>query len=271
MSEFTHLKQILSAKIRPLIVWVVIWSLLLFLFANVFNSFSKDAAENAKIFEHLPKGVFNAINIDPALYLTRIEKFISGQFLFVYLLAGSIFSFSLGVNAIGKKIEDRTIATLVTKPIARGKIYLAQFLGSALFLAAAGTLLCLISLGIMNTVLKYQDDVSTSYFMWLFVGSTLVFTTFAVLGQLIGTLLNGGHALQVGSGIIVVSWFISSLGEFAHIPAAVQYVSVFHYFNIPLLRDSFTLDKSLTATLLIIILALFTGGWVYFRKKDIYI
>ena len=271
MTEITLLRQQLSAKKRTFVIWVAVWTLLLLLFATVFNSLSKDSATNAKLFEQLPKGIFNAINIDPSLYLTKIEKFISGQFLFVYLLAGSIFSFALGASAIGKKIESRTIAMLLTKPISRGKLYLVQYLSSATFLAAAGVVIGCLAWTIMNVLLKYQSDISSSYFIWLFFGSTLIFLTFSALGQLIGSLMNGGSSLQVGAGIIVVSWFVNSLGEFAHIPTAVQVFSLFHYFNIPLLRDHFHLDFGLTIYLVAILLALLTAGYISFKKKDIYI
>ncbi len=271
MIEFTLLRQQLVAKARPFVIWIIVWTALLLLFANVFNAFSKDAATNAKLFEQLPQGIFNAINIDPSAYLTKIEKFISGQFLFVYLLAGSIFSFSLGTNAIGKKIESRTIATLLTKPISRGRLYLAQYSTSAIFLAASGFVIGWLGWIIMNVLLKYQSDISSSYFFWLFFGSTLIFMTFAALGQLIGSLMNGGSSLQVGAGIIVVSWFISSLGEFAHIPTAIQMFSLFHYFNVPMLRDNFQLDTRLTIYLVTILLTLLTAGYFTFKKKDIYI
>ena len=73
MIGLTLLKQQLSSKKLGFIIWIIVWSLLLLLFANVFNSFSKDAAQNAKLFEQLPQGIFNAINIDPSVYLTKIE------------------------------------------------------------------------------------------------------------------------------------------------------------------------------------------------------
>jgi ABC-type transport system involved in multi-copper enzyme maturation permease subunit len=245
--------------------------LVLFLFANVFNSFSKDAAANAQLFEQLPKGIFQAININPAAYLTQIEQFISGQFTFVYLLAGSIFAFNLGVGTIGKRIENRTIAPLVTSRMSRGGVYITQFATNTLFFAFSGTLLCCIALAIMNNVLTYQQNISTSYFIGLFVGSSLLFITFSALGQLIGMLLNGEKASQIGAGIVVVSWFIASLGEFAHIPVVIQKLSLFGYFDVTLLRDSHILSGSLTVILIVIALSFTLIGYLAFRKKNLYL
>ena len=265
------LKQQLNAKVSTLFIWLLVWSLLLLLFATVFNSLSKDAAESSKVFRQLPSGVFNSFNIDPSSYLTRIESFISGQFLSVYMLAGCIFSFTLGVGLIGKKIESRVIATLLTKPISRYRLYAVQSLVSVLFLAVASTLLCGISLIIFTNLLHSQNIVSTSYFTSLFTGSGLLFIAFALLGQLLGTLLNGGKSVPIGAGIVVVSWFVNNLAQLAHIPGVVQKLSLFHYFDVALLRTSFKLAFGSTVQLIIIILVLFIIGRQVFSKKDIYI
>lgn len=271
MNSLILLKQEFTSRRKLIVIWTIIWSLLLLLFANVFNSFSKDAAANAKLFEQLPKGIFEAININPAAYLTQIEQFISGQFLFVYLLAGSIFAFNLGVGVIGKRIENRTIAALLTTPLSRGKLYVTEFFGNMLFFAITGAILCMAALLIMNTVISYQDTIATSYFIGLFTGSSLLFITFSALGQLIGMLLNGERALQIGAGIVVVSWFVTSLGEFAHIPALLQKLSLFGYFDVTLLRDSHVLSSGLTAILCGLAVLFTVTGFALFRKKNIYL
>ena len=123
----------------------------------------------------------------------------------------------------------------------------------------------------MGNVLTYQDNISTSYFVNLFLGSSLLFIAIAALGQLIGMLLNGERAVQAGAGIVVVSWFLTSLGEFVHIPTVVQKLSLFGYFDVTLLRDTHTLNGSLTVVLVSLIVAFALIGYLVFRKKDIYL
>lgn len=271
MNSLILLKQELGSKRKLVVIWVVIWSLLLLLFANVFNSFSKDAAANAKLFEQLPKGIFEAININPAAYLTQIEQFISGQFLFVYLLAGSIFAFSLGVGTIGKRIENRTLASLLTTPLSRGKIYVTTFATNAIFYAVTGAILCGSALGIMHGIINHQAAISTEYFANLFLGSSLLFIAFSALGQLIGMIMNGERATQIGAAVVVVSWFLTSLGAFVHIPGALQKLSLFGYFDVTLLRDTHMLSSGLTAVLIGLIIGFTIIGYLVFRKKNIYL
>jgi ABC-type transport system involved in multi-copper enzyme maturation permease subunit len=187
------------------------------------------------------------------------------------MLAGSIFAFSMGVGAIGKRIENRTIAPLLTSRLPRGGVYLTQFFANTVFFVVTGTLLCSVALVVMSNLLKYQESISTGYFVGLFVGSSLLFIAFSALGQLVGMVLNGERATQIGAGIVVVSWFITSLGEFAHIPAMAQKLSLFGYFDVTLLRDSHVLSGSLTTVLVILVLAFVGIGYVFFRKKNIYL
>lgn len=236
-----------------------------------FHSVSKDAVDTAKIFQSLPKQVVTAIHIDPTSYLTTIEKFLSGQFLFIYLLAGSIFAFVQGIGVIGKKIENGSIAGLLTKPLPRGAIYLAQFKVNAVMLALASFLLGGMSWVIYSAMLERGATISSDYVLWLFAGSGLVFITFAAVGQLVGTLLSGGKALQIGGGFVVVSYLLSSLGELAGLPEWLQRLSIFYYFNVTQLRDHFTLDWQRAVWLLLITLVAVVAGWLVFRRKDIYV
>jgi putative exporter of polyketide antibiotics len=123
----------------------------------------------------------------------------------------------------------------------------------------------------MNNILTYQQDISTGYFIGLFVGSSLLFIAFSALGQLIGMLLNGEKAAQIGAGIVVISWFITSLGGFAHIPAIIQKLSLFEYFDVTLLRDSHVLSGLCTVILAIITPFFVLFGYLAFRKKNIYL
>ncbi|MBL8159046.1 ABC transporter permease subunit [Candidatus Saccharibacteria bacterium] len=271
MYSLTLLAQQFRLKLGSLAIWTIVWSLLLLLFSSVFNSLSDDAEETAKVFESLPKELYGALNINPSAYLTSIENFLSGQFLFVYMLAGTIFAFALGVGAIGKRIENGTIANFLTRPLPRGDIYIVQWLVNCLFLAMAGALVGGIAWLIFDTLLTGQDIISEGYFFWTFTGTTLLFITFATLGQLVGTLMNGGRSLAVGAAIAVASYFINALGAIAELPQWLQSVSLFHYLDVATLRDEYVLNGERALYLVGFTLLFVLLGWLLFRRKDIYI
>lgn len=253
-----------------LLVWATVWVGVSWLFATVFHSISGDTANMMATTRQLSPELLSAINIDPVSYLSRVESFVSGQFMFIYLLAGSIFSFALGVDVIGRRIQDRTIANLLTKPLPRGRLYLVLLLANLTALVLVGILIASLSWLLFDR-LSGQADVSVKYFANLHLGSTLVFMVFAALGQFAGALLNGGRAVLWGAGLAVISWFLATLGGLADLPDWIQRLAVYHYFDVDLLRSDFALDGGKSLILLGLVLAFALAGIAYFKRKNIYL
>lgn len=262
--------QQLRLRWLRMLIWAAIWLSVSWLFATVFNSISGDTSDMMATTRQMPPELLNAINIDPVGYLSRVESFVSGQFMFIYLLAGSIFSFAMGTDVIGRRIQDRTIANLLTKPVPRGRLYTSLLAANLAALALGGLLIGLLSWLLFDR-LSGQTEVSGRYFASLHAGSTLVFMVFAALGQFAGALLNGGRAILWGAGVAVISWFLETLGGLADLPAWVQQLSVYHYIDIALLRTDFALSGSKSLVLAGLLLALTLAGVAYFKRKNIFI
>lgn len=259
--------QQLKRHRKAVVAWSIIWTLLSLLFSTVFKSMSATADESARIYESLPDAVLKTVNIS-ADYLTKPENFLSGQFLTVYLLAGSIFSVIMGVNAVGGKIQDKTIVTYLTKRLSRISIYLMQ------------AIVLLISLIVMNSVvgaalfvsfhLFSGSDPSLKYIAATFLGSITIFTTFAVIGLCAGVLVDKSRATAFGSALAVISFFINGLGTLAGVPSWLQKFSLYYYFDTQQLRDFYVIDgRILVLIVLSIVLTIF--GSHIFRKKDLYL
>jgi ABC-type transport system involved in multi-copper enzyme maturation permease subunit len=259
----------LSSRFRTILVWIAIWTLLSCLFASVFNDLSKTAADSIKLYQSLPPAVLHTFNIS-ADYLTQVEKFLSGQFLSVYMLAGSIFSVFLGVSAIGGKIEDATIANLLTKSFSRVRIYVTQAATNIalLLVASIGTGLSMFTI---FKLISNQENISTHYFISTFTGTAILFITLALLGQLLGMVIGKAHGQAAGSALVVMSFFVNGLGALAGVPSWLQKCSVFYYFNTIELRDLYSLDWMRLLVLITGSLLLLLAGSILFRRKDLYL
>jgi ABC-type transport system involved in multi-copper enzyme maturation permease subunit len=265
----TLFRQQLTSRSRSILVWIIVWSLLGLLFVSVFNDLSKNAAQSMNIYDSLPKGVLEAFNIGND-YLTKSEKFLSGQFLSVYLLAGGIFSVFMGIGAVGSKIEDKTIANLLTKPLSRVSIYVAQALTNAITLLLASCGAGAVIFGLFST-LGTEKNLSTSYFVGAFVGAGCVFITFSLLGQLLGMLGGKGHGQAIGGALVFGSFFLNGLGALAGVPSWLQKCSLFYYLDSAQLRDTYHLNGPRLIILAIVAVVLLIAGVTWFRRKDIYL
>jgi putative exporter of polyketide antibiotics len=266
--QIHFVQQQLRRHAKSIIIWIIIWTLVGLLFASVFKTLSATAEQSSRIYQALPPAILKAVNISTD-YLTRPEKFLSGQFLTVYLLAGSIFSVFMGVGAIGGKIYDKTISNFLTKPLSRGVIYMLQALVNGMTIVA-------MSLGVtltMYTSFRFLSGThpSTRYFVALWLGSVLIFWTFAALGQLAGVVLQKTRAEAFGGALAVFSFFINGLGSLAGVPTWLQKCSLYYYFDTVKLRDVYSLDITKTVILVGIATVFVVAGMTIFRRKDLHL
>lgn len=262
-------RQQFASRSRSVLFLVIAWTLLGLLFAVVFKDLSRTAAQTIKIYQALPPAILHSFNISND-YLTHVEKFLSGQFLSVYMLAGGIFALFMGVGSIGGKIEDSTIANLLNKPFSRATIYLTQAITNIVSLIIASAATGAIMYGLF-AAFSGQKSISVQYFVSAFSGATIIFITVALLGQLLGMVIGKVKAQAAGSAFIVFSFFLNGLGALAGAPTWLQNTSIFYYFNTVQLRDFYNLDMRRLAVLLVASAVFLIIGTLWFRRKDLYL
>lgn len=259
--------QQLKKSKKLFMVWSSVWLLLSILFAAVFKTMSVSADESAKIYASLPQAVLKTVNI-PMDYLSSPEKFLSGQFLTVFLLAGSILAITISVHAIGGRIQDKTIIGLLTKDFSRPTLYAALAFALALVFVAMSFAAGISLYGMF--ALFSSATPSLMYICSLAVGAGILFMTFLGLGQLLGTVLQKPYALGAGYAFAIVSFFANGLGALAGAPAWIQKSSLYYYFDASALSQSNSLGVKVVV--LVGLALLFTiVGMAAFRKKDIYV
>ena len=259
--------QQLRRNRKTIFAWAIIWTLVGLLFSYVFKTMSSEASESARIYQSLPPAVLKTFNISND-YLSKPEKFLSGQFLSIYLLSGSIMAVMAGAHAIGGRIADRTLFNFLTKRLPRPMFYLLQ--ATALILTQlALNIVAGIAMFATFTLLSGADP-DVKYFLSLFAGSTAVFVMFGMFGLLAGLFLEKGRAAATGSALAVISFFLNGLGSLDGVPSWVQKCSVYYYLNPEHLRDAYALDARIFVLAALAVIFL-TAGTFVFRKKDIYL
>lgn len=259
----------LRAKRRwlGLVFWVLAWTSVGVLFAFVFNSIKPDADKFNELVQSMPKSITSSFNIG-ANYLSKPETFLSGQFLTIFSLIGSIFTLIMGVNEIGEKIVNGTIVNWLNKNISRVQLYVLQAVANIIYIIVSNTL---VWLGIYTafTLFADTDSLSTDYFVYGSIGTGLLFLAWASIGQALGVLLPKSLAQNIGIGVIVLSWFINNLSTIQGFPSWARPFSLFYFFDNVKLRDEFMLNADRALILPIIILISILIGTLYFRHRDI--
>jgi|LakMenEpi03Aug12_release.lakeMendotaPanAssembly.Ray.scaffolds.fasta_scaffold274231_2 ABC-type transport system involved in multi-copper enzyme maturation permease subunit len=259
----------LQSRILTWLFWVLVWLALGLVFANLFDSLSQEAQETEKLITNLPAALRGTFNIDTG-YLTQVEKFLSGQFLTVYTLIGTIFALIQGVYEIGGKVEDRTISNYLTKNISRTELYLSQFFANLVFFVTSSGVVWGLVYGFFR-IFSDQSEISIEYFLATFLMTSALFVTTAGAGQLLGILFPKNIAQLGGIGVLVFSWFLNSLSSIGGFPEWLKPFSPFYYLNVLKLRDEFAVDWSRFGVLMSVYVACLVVGILVFRKKDLYL
>ncbi|GAB4148616.1 MAG: hypothetical protein OHK0017_11500 [Patescibacteria group bacterium] len=235
----------------------------------MFNSLAKDTASIDQVIKSLPESVAKSFNIGEN-YLSKVESFVSGQFLSIFILIGSIFAYFIGVGEIGGKIYDRTIANWLTKNLSRTQIYLGQWLTSvALFTVSNAAIWGLMYY--MFDLFSDQSELSKLYFTYAAIGTLGLFLTWNAFGQMVSVVAGRAKSIPIGSTFIVFSWFVNNLANLNGFPQWIKPFSINNYFNIILLRDNFELDWAKTIGLVGFTLLFMLAGLLLFRRKDLYL
>jgi ABC-type transport system involved in multi-copper enzyme maturation permease subunit len=269
MIFFNFLFFRLKCRLSGWFFWVLIWLALGLLFSTVFNSISKDAKAMEEIINTIPPAISRSFNIGTG-YLTRVENFLSGQFLTFYTLIGSVFAYFQGINEVSGKIDDKTITFYITRNLSRTMFYILQFVSNFIYFFTSGAIVWSV-LYLLFRIFTSQDTIRVEYFIYGFISTGVLFLTIATFGQFLGVLWSRTKTQYLGAGLIIFSWFLNSLSSLEGFPEFLNNWSFFYYLNVPKLRDEFLPDITRLSVLLIFLLISLVLGKIIFRRKDLFL
>jgi ABC-type transport system involved in multi-copper enzyme maturation permease subunit len=264
---FLLIKFGLFDKFKSLLVWSGIWILLALILSNLFNSFAEQD-ELEIVLKTLPKELLAAMNISSG-YFSKVENFVSGEFLTLYTLMGSIFAVFLGVGAIGGRLENGQITSQLNQNLSRFQIIFSQIIINLIFLVKSGLLIGFFAYFAFSFFTGQQ--VSSKYFIMAMLGSFGLQFLGLALGFLLGLFFTKSTAQSVGGGLIAASWLFNGLKDTAGYPEEIKPLSVFYYFDIELLRAEFTLNWTYFSILIAISSLLLIFSVWKFKNSEVYV
>ena len=195
------------------------------------------------------------------------ESFLSIKALVFIAWIATGFMAWLAAAFLSGEIDHKTIDLLLAQPLRRGNLVVARFAA----LAVTGVLL--IAAALAGTILSVTAlDIETSI-PWLScaMGYMAVLTVaFAAIALFVSAVLSDGRkAVLISLGLMIVMYFMETVGSIVDLLGPIRYLSIFHYarFNEILMTHNASL---LDLAILLVIAALFVALATYvFRRRDI--
>jgi ABC-2 type transport system permease protein len=173
----------------------------------------------------------------------------------------------LAASFIAGEIDHKTIDLLLAQPVRRGSLVLERF--AALAVMAAITLVAAL-LGLVLAVIGMNIETSIPWLAYTMGYMGMLTLAFGAVSLFISAYMSDGRkAVLTSLGIMVVMYFMETVGSVVDLLGPIRYLSIFHYaqYNQMLMSHTLSLvDFGVMLAVTVVFLAL--AAYV-FRRRDI--
>jgi ABC-2 type transport system permease protein len=238
-----------------------------FIFINmiVYPSFKDQAAELEKSFESLPDAAVQLFGGSTDFFSPI--GFLNSQIFFLMLpLLLAIYAIGLGSGLLAREEQDKTIESLLARPVSRGKLLLAKALAGSVMLLAV-TIVALLTT-VVTAQLVDLDVAASKIALATLVCFMLSLSIGAIAYMLTATGRARGAALGIATLVALGGYLVDSLAgtvDWLKIPAKIF---PFHFYKSEAILSG-TYDW---VNVLFYVGTIVVGGvlaWVSFRRRDL--
>ena len=256
----------LRAHRKSLIIWSVA---ILFMIISAMGKYSSYAASGQSmnnLLSDIPKTIKAVLGMGD-LDLTKVSGFY-GMFYLYMLLMATIHASMLGANIISKEERDKTSEFLMVKPVSRGKIITSKLLASLFNIAVFNIVTLVLSIAIVGNYAKGEDI--TGEICLMMAAMFILQLMFLSIGTGIAAASKRPKsAASIAMAVLLVSFIISSAISMYDKLDGLKYITPFKYFEAEKLMKSGGLDPVFVALSVVIIAALVSVTYVFYRKRDL--
>lgn len=263
------MKSIISWTLIQRKISIISWSvsMIFFIFINMifYPTFKNDAAELQKSFENLPDAALQLMG-GSSDFFSPIG-FINSQIFFIMLpMILGILAIALGAGLLAREEQDKTIESLLSRPVSRTKLLASK--------ALTGTIILLLValIGLITTIVtaKIVDlEVSTSVLIQTTFVCFLLTLTFGAVAYLL-TATGKARSASIGIATFVAlgGYIIGSLAGTVSWLSTPSKLFPFHYYQSEaILRSTYNWNNVWYFVVVIVICSLLS--WLVFRRRDL--
>ncbi|OPY27239.1 MAG: ABC-2 family transporter protein [Methanocella sp. PtaU1.Bin125] len=197
------------------------------------------------------------------------ESYLSTKALmFAGLILGG-FTAWLTAGFLSGEIDHKTIDILLAQPVRRGRIVLARY--AALVLVIAVIMLAALA-GLLVAVLALDIETSVPWLAYAMGYMGLMTLSFGAIALFVSACMSDGRRAALTSlGILVVMYFMETLGSVVDLLGPIRYLSLFHYARYNAMLMSKTLSLTDIGVMLAVAIVFVALAACMFRRRDIHV
>ena len=257
----------LKANLKSLLIWSMIMIFFVFTGITKFSAYEGNP-EMLEVLDSMPPALMEAFQMN-AFNLTTIEGFFGVMFMYFALL-GTISAAMWGSDIISKEERDKTVEFSLTLPVSRNRVVTAKI--------TAVIVNCIAFLGVtwvasMAATASYSPDAAFYKFLNLCMVTLFVLQMiFLAIGVLLGCAMKQHkRSGSVAIGLLMGTYFISIVAGMNENLEFLKIFSPFTYFDRAQLLNESSFDPLYLLLSLVIIVVAYTGAYVTYGRRDLYI
>ncbi|PAV36819.1 permease [Bacillus licheniformis] len=262
-------KQMLRTNMKGIMSYGVGSAFYILLILGIYPSISGNAEDIEKMIKSMPEGFLNAFGFENGL--GNLEDFISGEYYgLIFIVILSIFSVMLSTKLLAKRVDQGSMAYILSAPTTRGKVAFTQaaVLTTGLLIIMAVTTAA--GLAGYHLMLGGDYDFNVSRFLVLNLLGFLLFFAVGGISFLFSAISNDEkRALGLSGGITFLFFSFDLLGKLSEKTEWLRSLSVFSLFRPGDIVNGSTDIAQVSLVLAAVGFAAFALSILIFKKRDL--
>ncbi|MDP4165596.1 MAG: ABC transporter permease subunit [Bacillota bacterium] len=262
-------KQMLRTNMKGIMSYGVGSAFYILLILGIYPSIAGNAEDIEKMIKSMPEGFLNAFGFENGL--GNLEDFISGEYYgLIFIVILSIFSVMLSTKLLAKRVDQGSMAYILSAPTTRGKVAFTQaaVLTTGLLIIMAVTTAA--GLAGYHLMLGGDYDFNVSRFLVLNLLGFLLFFAVGGISFLFSAISNDEkRALGLSGGITFLFFSFDLLGKLSEKTEWLRSLSVFSLFRPGDIVNGSTDIAQVSLVLAALGFAAFALSILIFKKRDL--
>lgn len=254
----------MKAHRKALIIWCI--SIILLVISGM-GKFEAYSAQNMnQLLAKMPKSLMAIFGMS-SLDVSKISGYYGMLFIYLALMA-TIHAAMLGANIISKEERDKTAEFLMAKPVSRNKIIASKLMAALLNIIIFNITTLVSSLLMVGYYSKGEDN--TGNVAILMLGMFILQLIFLFIGTGMASLSkNPKLATTIATTILLVTYILSVVIDLNSKLKNLKYLTPFKYYEAKNLMYGGGLDPVFVTLSVVIIAAMLSVTYVFYKKRDL--
>lgn len=224
------IKRTIAVNKKTLLAYILIATLLAWMFVVFFPSIHEQAEDFSKLMENYPEAFLKAFGVETENLFLQLESFLAAEhYSLMWPLLLLVLAITQAGAAIAGEIEKGTMEILLSQPLSRRQIYLSKFIAGFLIIF---TFVWASNFLVVPLAKLYEVEINLkSYWTISLLGTLFGLAVFCLTMMFSAFFSTKGRAASLSAGILILMYALNLFASLKESAENLKYFSFFYYYD----------------------------------------